>query len=120
MDLTGVIKVVMDEQKFDSGFFKREFVITTEEQYPQDIIFELHKERSEMIAGKQPGERVTVHFDVRGREWNGRYFNNLVGWKIESAAVAAAAGGQAPPSPESFPTIDPVKVDEGEDDDLPF
>jgi single-strand DNA-binding protein len=21
-------------------------------------------------------------FDIRGREYNGRYFNNLVGWKV--------------------------------------
>ena len=122
MDITGVIKVIMDEQRFESGFFKREFVITTEEQYPQDIIFEMHKERSEAVASRQQGERIRVYFDIRGREWNGRYFNNLVAWKVEAAGAegAAPAGAQGVPSMENLPQIDPVDVADEEDDDLPF
>ena len=37
MEITGKVKVIMDMQSFDSGFTKREFVVTTKEQYPQDI-----------------------------------------------------------------------------------
>ncbi len=53
MELTGKLKLKFDEQKFDSGFFKREFVVTTQEQYPQDIKFELFKEKCEMISSVQ-------------------------------------------------------------------
>ncbi len=27
---------------------------------------------------------MAATFDIRGREYNGRYFNNLQGWKIET------------------------------------
>ena len=29
-------------------------------------------------------QEVTVHFNISGREYNGKYFNNLTGWKISS------------------------------------
>ena len=44
MDIEGRIKLIYDTQTFASGFQKREFVITTKEQYPQDVKFELTKE----------------------------------------------------------------------------
>ncbi|NCD34465.1 MAG: DUF3127 domain-containing protein [Spartobacteria bacterium] len=36
--VTGTVKKIMDEMVFDSGFRKREFVITVpDDKYPQDI-----------------------------------------------------------------------------------
>ena len=37
LKLTGKVKLVLDLQSWDSGFTKREFVISTNEQYPQDL-----------------------------------------------------------------------------------
>ena len=124
MELTGKIKLITDQQNFDSGFYKREFVITTDEQYPQDIKFEAFKEKCEMLNGLSEGTNVRVSFDIRGREWQGKYFNNLVAWRIES--MSEAAGGTPPPPPPfeepgNFPAADaPVNADKMEEDDLPF
>lgn len=126
MELKGKIKLLMDEQKFDSGFYKREFVITTEEQYPQDIKFEVFKEKCELLNGMGEGTNVLVSFDVRGREWQGKYFNNLVAWRIETVGAAASNEAGAPPAapaadgPGNFPAADPVDVNAVEEDDLPF
>ena len=35
LKLNGKVKLISDLQSWDSGFTKREFVITTNEQYPQ-------------------------------------------------------------------------------------
>ena len=43
--ITGVITLINPTQTFDSGFQKREFVVTTKEQYPQDLKFELLKDK---------------------------------------------------------------------------
>lgn len=120
MELRGKIKLIMDEQRFDSGFFKREFVVTTQEQYPQDLKFELLKERTEMLNGKNVGDELTVHFDVRGSEWQGRYYVNLVAWKLESVAAGANPAVDGPPKAEDLPPIQPVDIEESADDDLPF
>ena len=39
LKLIGKVKLILDLQSWDSGFTKREFVITTNEQYPQDDFF---------------------------------------------------------------------------------
>ena len=60
LEIKGTIKEIMDLQTFDSGFIKREFVITTKEQYPQDVKFEVTKDKAEtfetyntIVTGKQ-------------------------------------------------------------------
>ena len=82
----GTIKVIMDLQTFDTGFIKREFVITTKEEYPQDIKFEITKEKAETFETyNKVGDEVTVKFNIRGNfhDPTNRYFVNLQAWRIE-------------------------------------
>ena len=82
-ELTGKVKLIQDPQTFASGFEKREIVVTVEDgKYPQDINVEFVQKSVPKLEGIGEGDTVTVTFDIRGREYNGRYFNNLVGWKI--------------------------------------
>ena len=84
-ELSGTVKEIFDEQTFGSGFTKREFVVTTQgEKYPQDIKFECLKDKVKLIEKLNRGDKVSVTFDIRGNEWKGRYFVNLVAWKIEA------------------------------------
>ena len=84
LKLEGKIKVIFDKQTFDSGFEKREVVVTTAEEYPQDVKFELYKEKCDTLNDFKVGQDVTVLFNLRGNEYNGKYFVNLNAWKIES------------------------------------
>ena len=99
-EMVGTVKVVMDEMTFPSGFSKREFVVTSEgDRFPQDIKFECLKDRASLLDNVKAGQRVNVTFDIQGREYNGKYFVNLVAWKIGDAANAAgasAANGEPP------------------------
>ncbi len=86
-EMTGTIKRIMDEQTFPSGFAKREFVITSEEEYPQDIKFVLFKEKGRMLDTLKTGERVKVGFGIRGNEYNERFYVDLNAFKIEQLDV---------------------------------
>ena len=113
-DLTGKVKLIQEAKTFDSGFTKREMVVIVEDgKYPQEINLEFVQDKVALLDALQPGQEVTVSFDIRGREYNGRYFNNLQGWKIVTAesAPAASIDEQSPPfpSPSDFG-----------DDDIPF
>ena len=113
-DLTGKIKLIQDAKTFDSGFTKREMVVIVEDgKYPQEINLEFVQEKVTLLDSLRPGQEVTVTFDIRGREYNGRYFNNLQGWKIDAAEDASATGidEQSPP----FPTPSDFW-----DEDIPF
>jgi hypothetical protein len=107
--MEGTVKVIQDLQTFPSGFSKREFVVEVEDgKYPQLVNFECLKEKAELIDALSIGDQVKVRFDIRGREYNGRYFVNLAAWKIEKAGEG---GGGAPtstsaPAPQDAPPAD--------------
>ena len=83
-EVTGKLKVKMEEQSFSSGFTKREFVLTTEEQYPQDIKFELIKDKTSAIDKFNANDTIKVSFNLRGNEYNGKYYVNLQAWGVEA------------------------------------
>lgn len=97
-ELSGTVKEIFDTQTFGSGFQKREFVVTTQDsKYPQDIKFELMKDKISLIDGVGKGDGVTVSFDIRGREWKGNYYVNLAAWKIQSGASSGGGSDDGPP-----------------------
>lgn len=100
-ELTGKIKLIQEPKTFDSGFTKREMVVTVEDgRYPQEINLEFVQDKISLLDALEPGQEVTVTFDIRGREYNGRYFNNLQGWKVEVLGEKANTNGEEPPFPE--------------------
>ena len=122
-DLTGKIKLIQDAQTFGSGFTKREMVVVVEDgKYPQEINLEFVQDKVSLLDTVSVGQEVTVTFDIRGREYNGRYFNNLQGWKIQAGEGAAAPAAAAPSADGKPPVADkdvPADFDEYEDD-IPF
>ena len=115
MELTGKVKLVNETQTFESGFTKREFVVTTNEQYPQDIKLEVIKDKCSLLDNVKPGSDVKVSFNLRGNEFNGKYFVNLQAWKIDKADPANPSGGASSASASQQDVSLPH-----EDDDLPF
>lgn len=89
MEIQGRIKVIFaPESVGQNGFQKRDLVITTEEQYPSDIIIQFTQSKCALLDNLQVGQRVNVHFNLQGREWISpqgevKYFNTVLGWKIE-------------------------------------
>jgi hypothetical protein len=109
-ELTGRIKLILEPRTFDSGFTKREMVVVVEDgKYPQEICLEFVQEKATLLDDLQPGEAVTVSFDIRGREYNGRYFNNLQGWKVVKHGNASDESDEqsAFPSPSDFGEEEP-------------
>jgi hypothetical protein len=114
-ELTGIVKLVKDEQVISEKFKKREFVLTdNSSQYPQDIMLQLTQDHCDKINGVNVGDTITVKFNLRGREWinpqgEAKYFNTLDCWYVQKGSATPQAE-PAPNLPESGP----------EDDGLPF
>ena len=110
--------------EFPDGNFTAQACFTA---WGQDKVAELDK--------YQVGDRIKVSFNLKAREYNGRWYNDLQIWRLAPAGQASAAPSapaqpaypQAPvsvPQPPAFeaapaPTLDDMP---GEDssDDLPF
>jgi hypothetical protein len=100
----------------EKGFKTREFVLEIEGNYPQLCTFQLTQERCDLIAAYTPGEKIEVHFDLRGREWNGKYLTNLNAWKIVRLSKSAIHS----PSMESELTSINTNPTQEDVNDLPF
>ena len=88
MELQGTLKLIRDTQEVSASFKKREFVLTTEGDYPQDIQLEMSQDKCDVLNVYKVGDKVKVGINIRGREWvnpqgEAKYFNTIVGWKIE-------------------------------------
>lgn len=125
LELNGKLKVVFDVQTFPSGFSKREFVITTDEQYPQDVKFELVKDKTSLIDKFTVGDQLKVSFNVRGNEYQGKYYVSLGAWRVENIGAAAAPNIPAPldpmaAQPRAAAAAPAAPIDDIGEDDLPF
>jgi single-strand DNA-binding protein len=114
-ELSGKIKLIQEPKSFNSGFTKREMVVIVEDgKYPQEINIEFVQDKVGLLDNLQVGQDVTVAFDIRGREYNGRYFNNLNGWKV------TATGDDNHFPTEDRPSAQPDAAPSNFDDDIPF
>jgi len=100
MEIIGRIKLIGQPQDISASFRKRELVVTTEEQYPQDILVEFIQDKVSLLDSFQVGEPVRVSINLRGREWTSpqgevRYFNTIQGWRIDRNQPAQAMGQPA-------------------------
>lgn len=123
----GTVHKIFDAENKSDTFRTREFVIKQEGNYPQFIKFQLTQDRCDIVGNYKEGDQVKVSFDLRGREWNEKYFTNLNAWKIDAVTQEANAQASGPPPNQEFkPLTEPVTSDgasnmKAEDfDDLPF
>ena len=88
MEISGKIKLINSTQEVSASFKKRELVVTTDEQYPQDIIMELTQDKCSELDKYNVGENVKVSINLRGRcrtnpQGEDKYFNTIQAWRIE-------------------------------------
>jgi len=120
-EIEGKLTKKYETENKSGSFQAREFVIEIESgNYPQFVKFQLVQDRCSLIDDYQEGQGIKVHFDLRGREWQGKYFTNLNAWRIERPATATANSSMPPAGNDSFPSASDEPNNMGDVDDLPF
>lgn len=126
MEIKGKIIQVLPAQggvsKAGKDWKKQEYVLETQETYPKKICFNFFNERIDQYP-MSVGDEVVVSVDIESREFNGRWYTDVRGFKVEKVG----AGAPVPPAndplglPGDFP---PAPADltptPGATDDLPF
>jgi len=116
-EITGTVIKVSDTQTFPSGFQKREFVIKEEaDEYPQELKFVLFKDKCGLVDSLADNERLTVSFNLKGNEYNGKYYVDLNAWRIDRLYGEAVGGGEV--EPDGTGEVD--DLGDGDDSKLPF
>lgn len=111
--------------KAGNNWTKQEYVLETiDDNFPKKIFFDFFGERANQYP-LEVGDSITLSFDIESREWNGRWFTSIRGWKaekIDGQATPATSTIQEP-VPNAIPVPDMLTdfgAKEGETDDLPF
>lgn len=133
MEVTGKIIVALPEisgvSKAGNPWKKREYVLETIESYPRKIYFDLFGDKADQFP-LQVGQTVKLSFDIESREYNGRWFTSIRGWKVEPAdadtvaAAPTASYGATPASPmvaNNSGAVPPPPIPAAStEEDLPF
>ena len=131
LELEGTLR---QKQAVQSGasargpWMKQEFIL----EYPdgnftaQACFLAWGQDKVQELGKYQVGDRVKVSFNIKSREYNGRWYNDLQIWRIAPAGTAQAAPAPAAPQPSApmppappAPTLEDLPADNPEDD-LPF
>ena len=117
-------------------WIKQEFIL----EYPdgnytaQACLLAWGQEKIQELDKYQVGDRIRVSFNIKSREFNGRWYNDLQIWRIAPAGQAAgpvaapvipvapgpvASAPSAPAFDAPAPTLDDMPADDP-GDDLPF
>ncbi len=108
MEVIGKVILALPEMsgvsKSGNNWHKREYVLETLESFPRKIHFDFFGDKADQYP-LTPGQTIRLSFDIESREYNGRWFTSIRGWKAEPAenGAAAAPAGQAYPDPRQAP-----------------
>lgn len=80
---TGTLLSIDELQTFPSGFKVRYFTMLSEGYNPEPIKFKLCSENVDLAEPLEIGSIIRVIFQVRGREWEGRCYNDLEAKSLE-------------------------------------
>ncbi|MBO7609097.1 MAG: DUF3127 domain-containing protein [Muribaculaceae bacterium] len=139
MEINGKIIQKLPRQsgtsKAGNAWSKQTYILETiNETYPKKVAFDFFGEDriNQFDAICEIGNLVTVSYDIESREFNGRWYTDIRGWKAvpyEAQAVPAQQSAPQPAAPAAMadpgmPTPPPPAEDAflggGDTDDIPF
>ena len=99
MEVKGKIIAVLPEisgtSKAGNPWKKKEYVLETLENYPKKVHFDFFGERADQYP-LSVGDVITLSFDIESREYQGRWYTSIRGWKAEKGDAAMAGVPAAP------------------------
>lgn len=91
LELSGTVHKIEETQTFESGFQKRTLVINNGEQYRPFIAIDFLKDRIDLLDKYKEGDAVTVSVNIGNDYYKDKLFNNISGWRIQSAEGSTPA-----------------------------
>lgn len=124
MDLTGKIIAILPASSGVSArtgnpWMTQEYVLEVPGQYPRRMLFRVFGEERIKMFNIQPGEELTVQFDIDAQEYQGRWYNRINAFNVfrgqpaqtipQATTVPGAVPGSSPfpPAPGAAPSAAP-------------
>lgn len=107
--LTGTLIYKGQTVQVSPKFSKREFVIETQDKFPQQILLQLVNDRTDVIENIRVGDLLDVFYNVRGRAWNDpktqqtKWFNTIEAWAVTFSNATAQTPAPHTPAQANYP-----------------
>lgn len=106
-----------------TNWTSQDFVIEIPGQYVSNAVFNVYGDRVQ-LSQFHIGDAIKVSFDIRGREYQGKWYNTLNAWKVEHVGAATNNTVTPPPTNNNTSTTQPPQGNpeqpQAGGDDLPF
>lgn len=104
LELLGTLTQITPVQTVGNNGNQKKFIIVHEDgQYGKDVAFELFGKNLNIADQIPIGQHVRVCFNVASREYNGKWYNDISAYRVESADAK-------PQQPQATPTQQPVQA----------
>ena len=131
LETTGKLHKKMPmEVRGEKGFRTRDFILEVADgKYSELIKFQTVQDFTDTLDNFAEGDEIKVHFNLKGREWQGKYLGNLNAWRVEKFGANTEPKPLVAQKVETKAVATNKKVDAvtaafslplGESDDLPF
>ena len=102
MEITGKIIAVLPakegvSQSTGNPWKCQDYVIETSEMYPKRCCFNVFGAEKIQEMNIQPGETLTVSLEINANEYQGKWYNQVRGWKVVRVPVQGQQQAQVPP-----------------------
>ena len=130
MEITGKIIAVLPakegvSQSTGNTWKCQDYVIETSEMYPKRCCFNVFGAEKIQEMNIQPGETLTVSLEINANEYQGKWYNQVRGWKV--VRVPAQGQGQQQPAEQApwpqaglTPPVQTPAQAQPQNDNLPF
>ena len=99
-EIRGKVIAVLDEWRNNAGtFWKREVVVETGLRFPNPLKVSFQKEATSHLDGVTEGDCVIIPYVLNGREYDGRYYTDIVGMGLQKIVGGTSGGGNGGAAP---------------------
>lgn len=89
--MSGTIEKIGKPEKKSEKFTLQEIVVSeVVNGYANKVAFQLSQKQLEYASKWKVGQSVEVEANVKGREYNGKYFNTIEAWKVKVSGSGSA------------------------------
>ena len=128
MEIKGFISAILPKvtgvsKSSGNNWSAVDFVIETEEMYKRHVCLKLFGDDKveSFLSTYHVGDEVNVFFDIDAHEYQGRWFDSLNCWKVESLKEQPQPQTESHHEPKGIlHSVPPVPDTTGDADDLPF
>ena len=102
MEITGKIIAVLPpkqgvSQSTGNAWMCQDYVLETQEMHPKKVCFNVFGAEKIQKMNIQLGETLTVSLEINANEYQGKWYNQVRGWKVVRVSVQGQQQAQVPP-----------------------